>query len=308
MKAEAERMLLHLRSRGGDTGGLDVEGVRVLSRALLAAGNAVGLGPAHVPRGSQLALQRGLLRLAPALQDLPADDQTLRMVAWLEAQVDEAFTTLLEGLRLAPGNREAIAGLTGVVTRHLVPWCRLLLRQNPGLLRSPDRIREDAVDEAIHGFLIHLLAGDRRALRDFEGSSIRAFRGWITVAFRNHRVSELRRQDARKRGGDAVIVPLDTPSLDLPSRTASAAARVDARRALEALHDRLSHYGAEGGTEGHDARLFAAFAAEEAGRGHDQESTQDAPSGPRSASGRNRALARARVRIRSALGWERDDS
>jgi hypothetical protein len=229
---------------------------------------------------------------------------------WLDRQVDQAFDALLRGFRLAPHNPDTVSALVLVVCRHLRPWCRKLLRDNPGLLRSKDGIREDAVEEAIQVFLLHLLASDRRVLLEFRSGSIRAFRGWLTVAFRNHRISELRLHSAVKRGGKVVMVPLDCvdPGSVSSRNSGDPEGRADARRALAALPDKLDELAREGATEKRDAALFRELVARQSGDHAPAEDADDALTGPQTASGRGRAVRRARQRLRDALGWGGDDA
>mgnify|MGYP002635452148 CR=1 FL=1 len=313
MSRDAARLLDHLDSTAGDRDDLsgDLQALELLGRALAAACRAVGLPSAQGPRSSQRRRQRSLLRQWERLQPLEGPERLEGLDEWLNSQVDEAFHELLQGLRLAPGSRPALAAVTEVVLRALVPWCRSLLRRNPGLLRSADGIREDAVDEAVHGFLLHLLGRERRALLEFDGQTVGAFRGWLVVVFKNHRLSEIRSQDARKRGGDAMLVSLDGMEIGshrTPNGAADPTGRIHARKALDALPRHLEDYAAQGEVEGRDALLLLAVAARESGSPEGADAGVDAPIGPKTASGRNRALGRVRQAMRDAMGWDRDES
>lgn len=288
--------------------GMDVDGtpsVADVEAVLAHAAADCGLARPFAPR---LTRWPGPRRLSSLARDVcgATDDATRLAVAasWLEEELEGWFGRILEAFRLHPDSQQAADALLRVVQSDLLPRCRSLAWRNPSFLAEGDGgTTDDLAREALQGFFVHLLAGDRRALIGFRGASRTEFRAWLLIAFNNHRRSRLRSQNRDRRGGRAVHVGaelLTELGHELrDGRSADIASTVDARQGLQRVREELDAIRAEGGKADRDVNIFLGAVE---GASVQELLNELGEESSLTASGISKAVGRIRSRIRWALG------
>ncbi len=296
---EALAVALHAASREGSSL-VPTQIEAILARAAARRGIARCFVTRLGPKRERRRLD-GLLQDFVAVGEAGARRDLIE--AWLDQQCEDCFLRILEAFRIAPHNPQAIDALLGVVQADLLPMCRSLAAHNPSFLADgAAHTTDDLAAEALQGFYVHLLGSDRRALAGFRGGSRAEFRGWLTVAFNNHRRSRLRARNADRRGGRRSHVGLDLLTEIGHAVADPGSARipdaVEARQSLGRVAETLEEIRGEGPKQERDVKLFLrslqGSSAEELRDEIGRESSL-------SASGITKAVGRIRDRIRWAV-------
>jgi len=184
---------------------------RLLAEALERAAECDGLTPEWAPRADDPVLLRRLLGAVEAWgQTGPAADvpppEVLRK--FLEVELDQAFTRLLESLCSGWRGDGAVDSITRFTERHLARVVRKLVRTAPRLVNPGDQDWDSVLRSLVNSFWVVLLEDELARVRAFRGASRLEWRAYVGQLFRNHVVSTHRAATAKRRGGGRPTVDL----------------------------------------------------------------------------------------------------
>lgn len=231
----------------------------LLRRALERAAGCEGLDPAWGPSPDDPGV---IERLRQTAEDWsgkgPIPSQQV-LVAWLQAEVADAFSRLLEAAR------NGASDAPSVLLRASLPDITIYARSIAGAsawMLSDGRSGpiSEVLRDRIQGFCLYLLQEDAAVVRRCQGGSRDQWRAYLAVTFRRFVVAEGRRSSAVRRGGRASTISTGSEAglaalkaVALGSRPVD---RVIARLDLRPFAEDLRAFAARGEQQARDVGIF----------------------------------------------------